>query len=65
MESLETSECINTLTWIEKQQELYADVIADIEFELLQLDRDVVEVIRQGGNPQQTQTEEIELLAVV
>lgn len=54
-----------TCTWIQQQQKLHANVIANIKLQLLQFILDFIESIGQLWYAKQSQTEQIKLLAIM
>lgn len=53
-----------TGTWIEQEEKLDTDVVADVELEVLQFGGEVVEMVRQRRDAQEPQAQQVKLLAV-
>lgn len=51
-------------TWIEKNDELEADILRDVKFEVNKLAEDVVETVSKLSCPKQCQGQQVELLAI-
>lgn len=56
---------VGALAWIQQEQELHANVVADVEAQLDQLVLQLVEVVGQLRNAEQSEAEQIEFLAIV
>lgn len=52
-------------TWIQQQQKFHANIIANIEFKLLQFVLDLIELFGQLWYAQQTQAQQVEFLSIV
>lgn len=56
---------LTILTRIQQQEELDANVVTNVKLELLKFERNLREPVPQGGDPQEAERKEIELLPVV